>query len=96
MRPLSFSIPSSCFSAGQIQYPTGIACHTDGSVIIADRTTRTLHLVTCDGRMMKQLWAHPSGPCALFGDWLSSASVFESMCLCSTKEGSVFVLDVCC
>ena len=94
----------------QVQTPCGITCTQDGSCIITDGDTRTLHLVTSDGVWVRQLWAHPAGAnrrdelstvCSFQNvclccteDGLYSVCVFQNVCLCCTVRGSVFVLDI--
>ncbi|GFR90911.1 hypothetical protein ElyMa_000830200 [Elysia marginata] len=77
----------------EVPNPRGIACHRqDGSYIVADRESRTLHLVSPIGYWVKELWAHPAGSGG--EDPLSAVSIMGDLCVCCSYNGSVFVLDV--
>ncbi|KAK3752006.1 hypothetical protein RRG08_048493 [Elysia crispata] len=45
----------------EINHPAGVATLQDGWFVVLDWRTRSLHLVTPDGRWDRQLWRHPRG-----------------------------------
>lgn len=73
--------------------PYAITCpNQDATSIVADRETRTLHLVNSRGIWEGQLWQHPAGGDSQ--DRLLCVTVLGELCLCCTLTGLVFVLNV--
>ncbi|GFS05066.1 hypothetical protein ElyMa_001190200 [Elysia marginata] len=71
---------------------SGIACHHQDSSVIVDEEIRTLHLLNARGGWVKELWAHPIGAHA--HDLLHAVSIQDNVCVCCTRKGTAFVLDV--
>ncbi|KAK3727021.1 hypothetical protein RRG08_039915 [Elysia crispata] len=73
-------------------HPIAVASSSDGSLIVSDSDNRTLHVISRDGVWIKKLWTHPGGEDTY--DGLLSVSLMEQTCVCCTRRGSVFVMDV--
>ncbi|GFN86859.1 hypothetical protein PoB_001336500 [Plakobranchus ocellatus] len=78
-------------SVPQIQYPRGVTITPDGSILVADITNKTLHLVSSQSVWVKQLWSVPSDGDQ--GGPLRSVSTDGRVCVCVTEHGSVYILD---
>ncbi|GFO20083.1 hypothetical protein PoB_004658800, partial [Plakobranchus ocellatus] len=78
-------------SVPQIQYPLGVTITCDGSILVTDRSNNTLHLVSSQGVLIKQLWSVPSD--GDHDDYLQSVSTDGSVCVCGTWSGCVYILD---
>ncbi|GFS18138.1 hypothetical protein ElyMa_003256300 [Elysia marginata] len=76
----------------KVRSPMSFACHRqDGSCVMADSMTRSLHLISPHGGWVSQVWAHPGG--ADDKDELISVSILDNTVLCCTLYGTAFVLD---
>ncbi|GFO22534.1 hypothetical protein PoB_004903900 [Plakobranchus ocellatus] len=78
-------------SVPQILCPCGVAIAPAGSILVADAPTTTLHLVSSLGVWTKQLWSVPSGRDQQGA--LYAISMDMNVCVCITRNGSVYLLD---
>ncbi|KAK3759980.1 hypothetical protein RRG08_006447 [Elysia crispata] len=72
----------------QMKNPRGITRHHDGTCVVSDKKSGTLHLYNTGRGWLKTLWCHPAAHI------MSGVSLFNGTCVCSTYNGSVFVMDV--
>ncbi|GFO33010.1 hypothetical protein PoB_005951500 [Plakobranchus ocellatus] len=75
----------------QINRLSALTIASDGSLLVIDYSSKTLHLVSSEGTWTKQLWSVPSDTDQ--GGQLWSVSMDGSVCVCVTERGSVYILD---
>ncbi|GFO10276.1 hypothetical protein PoB_003678100 [Plakobranchus ocellatus] len=78
----------------QIHLLRAFAINLDGSLLVLDSKQSTLHLVSAQGIWIKKLWELPQD----FGDTFQKAqlwnvSVDNSVCVCVTEHGALYILD---
>ncbi|GFO03025.1 tripartite motif-containing protein 45 [Plakobranchus ocellatus] len=78
-------------SVPQIKDPRGITIASDGSILVADGSSRTLHMLSSQGVWTKLLWSVPGDRDQ--DDQLFGVSKEGSVCGCITQNGSVYILD---
>ncbi|GFN76994.1 hypothetical protein PoB_000350000 [Plakobranchus ocellatus] len=83
-------------SVSHVRVPWGVAITANGSLLVADRSNKTLHLVSSQGAWTRQLRTAPSDTDlddALWADELQSLSMDGSLCICVVRNGCVYMLD---
>ncbi|GFO02117.1 hypothetical protein PoB_002862200 [Plakobranchus ocellatus] len=78
-------------SVPQIKEARGVAVAPDGSILVADSSNKTLHLLSSKVAWNKQLWSVPSDEDE--DDELWNVSTDGQVCICATRDGSVYILD---
>ncbi|KAK3775813.1 hypothetical protein RRG08_002359 [Elysia crispata] len=75
-----------------IKITAGVATLQDGWFVVSDNDTRSLHLVTPDGRWYRQLWRHPRG--SSYMNEPRCVSISGSVCVAVTSDGETHVFDI--
>ncbi|GFN92563.1 hypothetical protein PoB_001906900 [Plakobranchus ocellatus] len=75
----------------QIEKQRGVAVVPDGSILVTGSSQKTLNLFSSKGAWIKQLWSVPSDRDE--DDKLWNVSTDEKVCVCVTRDGSVYILE---